>query len=112
MDQEPGKRVLRAFALAGMLAVGGWAVAQSYPTRPIRLVIPFPPGGATDFAGRVLGQYLPSALGQTVVVENRVGGAGVNGAMYVANAEPDGHTLYMGFLGTHAANVSLYASLE
>ena len=109
MDQEPGKRVLRAFALAGMLAVGGWAVAQSYPTRPIRLVIPFPPGGATDTMLRPIADHLSEKLGQPVVLDNRGGAGGTIGTDLVAKAKPDGYTLLVGIISPMAVNVALFA---
>ena len=90
-------RLLAALAIAACAM--GQAMSQGFPSKRIHVIVPYPPGGATDFAGRVLGQYLPAALGQTVVVENRVGGAGVNGAMHVSNAEPDGHTLLVAPVG-------------
>lgn len=93
-------RLLRLLAALAISACAmGQAMSQGFPSKRIHVIVPYPPGGATDFAGRLLGQYLPAALGQTVVVENRVGGAGVNGAMYVANAEPDGHTLLVAPVG-------------
>ena len=72
-------RLLRLLAALAVAACAmGQAMSQGFPSKRIHVIVPYPPGGATDFAGRVLGQYLPAALGQTVVVENRVGGAGVN----------------------------------
>ena len=90
-------RLLAALAVAALAA--GQVAAQGFPSKRIHVIVPYPPGGATDFAGRVLGQYLPAALGQTVVVENRVGGAGVNGALHVSKADPDGHTLLVAPVG-------------
>jgi tripartite-type tricarboxylate transporter receptor subunit TctC len=81
-----------AFAVASV----GAAIAQSYPARPIKLVVPFPPGGPVDVTARILTQQLPRALGQTVVVENRAGAAGSLGAKAVAAADPDGYTLLCG----------------
>ena len=91
--------ILLLAALAIATCAAGQAPAQIFPSKRIHVIVPYPPGGPTDFAGRVLGQYLPAALGQTVVVENRVGGAGTNGAMYVSNADPDGHTLLVAPVG-------------
>lgn len=86
------------------------AVAQeNYPTRPITLVVPYAPGGATDIIGRVIAEELSNSLGQRVVVENRAGAAGSVGAAGVARAAPDGYTLLMGALTSHSINMSLQA---
>jgi tripartite-type tricarboxylate transporter receptor subunit TctC len=76
------------------------AIAQSYPTRPIKLIVPFPPGGPVDVTARIIAQHLPRTLGQTVVVENRAGAAGALGAKAVAGADPDGYTLLCGNIST------------
>ncbi|MCJ9712623.1 tripartite tricarboxylate transporter substrate binding protein, partial [Bordetella hinzii] len=103
-------RRARAVLLAGIagLTVSA-AAAAAYPERPIRLIVPYPPGGATDVIGRVLAQEMTGALGQSVVVENRAGAAGNIGADQVAKANPDGYTLLMGALTSHAINAVLYA---
>lgn len=92
-----------AFALAATAAV-----AQPYPNKSIKLVVPYPPGGATDVIGRVMAQRLTTALGQQVVVDNRGGAGGNIGAEAVAKAAPDGYTLLMGALTSH----SIMATLE
>jgi tripartite-type tricarboxylate transporter receptor subunit TctC len=102
----------RGIALAGLLATlasGAWA--QAYPTKPIRLVVPFPPGGATDILARAVAQKLTDKWGQPVVVDNRPGAGGNIGSELVAKAAPDGYTLEMGTVGTHAINASLYAKM-
>jgi tripartite-type tricarboxylate transporter receptor subunit TctC len=88
------------------------ATAQdNYPDRVITIVVPFPAGGTTDILARVIGQYLSDEFGQQVVIDNRGGAGGNIGSQTVAQAEPDGHTLLMGTVGTHAINASLYASM-
>lgn len=79
-----------------------------YPTKPIKLVVPYPPGGATDVIGRIMARKLAAELGQQVVVDNRSGAAGSIGAGMVANGPADGHTLLMGALTSHSINAALY----
>jgi tripartite-type tricarboxylate transporter receptor subunit TctC len=81
---------------AGLAIASSLAAAQSYPSRPVRLVITYPPGGTTDFVGRPVAQKLSELLGQQVVVDNRGGAGGVIGTMIVAQAPPDGYTLLLG----------------
>lgn len=98
---------------AACLALAGTLPAVSsaaYPDKPIRLVVPYPPGGATDVIGRIVAQGLTDALKQTVVVENRSGATGNIGAAAVANAQPDGYTLLLGALTSHSINAALYGS--
>jgi tripartite-type tricarboxylate transporter receptor subunit TctC len=83
------------------------AFAQTWPDRPIKLVVPFPPGGASDAAGRIYAQYLTGKLGQAVVVENRAGAGGEIGADHVAKSDPDGYTLLLGALGSHSIHAAL-----
>ena len=96
-------------AIAALLAAG--AGAQGYPTRSIRLVVPFPPAGTTDILAREVAQRLSVSLGQSVVIDNRPGAAGNIGSDLVAKSAPDGYTLLMGTVGTHAINPSLYSKM-
>ena len=110
------QRLLHAMAaLAGIAAieVATLSAAQTpaYPMKPIRLVVPFPPGGATDIIARAVAQKLSETWGQSIVVDNRPGAGGNIGTELVAKAPPDGYTLEMGTVGTHAINASLYAKI-
>jgi tripartite-type tricarboxylate transporter receptor subunit TctC len=87
------------------------ADAQSYPSKPIRIIVPFPPGGISDVMSRVFGQKFTETWNQPVIIENRTGAGGNIGAEIVAKSPPDGYTLVMGSIGTHAVNVSLFSKL-
>lgn len=87
------------------------ALAQTYPAKPIKLVVPFPPGGTTDILARAVGGELTKAWGQQVIIDNRPGAGGNIGSEIVARSAPDGYTLLMGTVGTHAINQSLYSKL-
>ena len=105
------KTALR-FAAAALLALAGAAaLAQTYPTRPIKFIVPYPPGGASDVTARLLGQKLSEAYGQPVVIENRPGANGNIALGEVAKAAPDGHTIVMGNVGPNAINAGLYKTL-
>lgn len=104
-------RILSRLLLAALCCAHLPALAQAYPARPVRLIVPFPPGAATDTLGRLLAQKLGEAWGQSVVVDNRPGAGSIVGAEAAAKAAPDGHTLFMGHIGTHGANPALYAKL-
>jgi tripartite-type tricarboxylate transporter receptor subunit TctC len=106
--------VVRAVVAFAVLAVfGQMANGQPhYPTRPITIIVPFAAGGPTDVLARILGHHMSQTLGQQIVVENITGGGGTIGAARVAKAAPDGYTLVMGNLGTHAAAVGLYKNLS
>jgi len=93
------------------LAMVASAGAQPYPSKPIRIVVPFPPGGAVDFYARTVQQPLSDALGQTVVIDNRVGASGMVGADHVAKSAPDGYTLLLGNIASLAINVGIYAKM-
>jgi len=97
--------------LLASIAVPGRVLAQAWPGRPVRLIVPFPPGGSTDILGRSIAQKLQEALGQPFVVENKGGAGGSIGATEAARAAPDGYTLLMGHIGTLAVNPSLYPDL-
>lgn len=96
---------LLAFALASTFALG------QYPAKPVRIIVPFPAGGTTDILARAIGNELQKSLGQPFVIENRAGAGGNIGAEAVAKSAPDGYTLLMGTVGTHAINVSLYPKM-
>jgi len=104
-----------AIAVAATLTLGALpqapALAQSYPARPVTLVVPFPPGGGTDTGGRIIAEQLGKRWNQTVIIDNKGGAAGMIGADIVAKAKPDGYTLLLGNIGTQAINPSLYAKL-
>src|SRR5215212_9169179 len=87
------------------------AHAQAWPSKTIRYIVPFAPGGTTDILGRIVGKGLSETLGQQVIVDNRPGQAGSLGAAELARAAPDGHTLGGGTISSHAINVSLYSKL-
>src|SRR4029077_16827646 len=97
--------------LAAALAMNGGARAQSYPDRPVRMVIAFPAGGTIDTLGRILSQKLTEASGQNVVIENRPGGGGNIGAAAAAKSTPDGYTLHLG-AQTLGVNVTLQPSKD
>ena len=103
--------VATAIAATIMGAAATPVIAQSYPTHPIRLIVPYPPGGGTDFFARVVATDMGASLGQTIVVENRPGAGTLIGAEAVARATPDGYTFLLGDTSTFASNRSLYAKL-
>ncbi|HWL30075.1 MAG TPA: tripartite tricarboxylate transporter substrate binding protein [Burkholderiaceae bacterium] len=104
------KKLLTTFVLSAAALIGAApAVASAeYPTQPIRLVVPFPPGGPTDALARRLAESLAKPLGQPVIVENKAGAGGNIGSEFVANAKPDGYTILFGTSGPLAINISLY----
>ncbi len=106
----PLSLLLRA-CLALFAALPAFAAAQDYPARPIRVVVPFPPGGGSDLLARLLGEKLQAKWGQPLIVENRTGAGGNLAAEFVARAAPDGYTLLLSSPGPVVINKSLYSSL-
>lgn len=101
-----------AFVLAMVLLAGfGPVLASDYPVKPIRLIVPFTPGGSADLLARTLGQKLTENLGQQFIIDNRPGAGGSIGADIAAKATPDGYTLLVGTVSTHAINPALYPSM-
>ena len=105
--------MMRTFAVAVVLALaaGGPALADDYPTHPIRLIVPFAAGGAADSVARIVGKGVGDALGQTVVVEDRGGGGGIIGTEIVRNSDADGYTLLLGQSGPISINPGIYPKL-
>ena len=104
-----GRRLFAASALAlpGLLKLRSASAQSAWPNRPIRLVVPYPPGGASDISGRLQAEVLQKALGSPVVVDNRSGAGGTVGTAHVAQSAPDGYTIFFGSVSTHAANPNL-----
>ena len=107
----------RLFKLAALtLSVAGLhatnVAAQAYPTKAVTFIVPFPPGGGTDVTARTIAKQFAEQSGQSVVVDNRPGAGGVAGALAAKNAAPDGHTLFIGHVGTAAIDVHLRAKME
>ena len=106
---------LGAIASAAVLGAGllthTAAMAQAYPSKPVTIVVPFAAGGTTDILARIVGQALTAELGQPVIVDNRAGAGGNIGASMAAKSPADGYTLFMGTVGTHAINASLYKKM-
>ena len=105
------RRVLRLAVALAALGTSAARAADVWPTRPVRIVVPFTPGGSTDILGRAIARELQETLGQPFIVENRPGAGGSIGATEVARATPDGYTLLMGHIGTLAINPTLYPGL-
>lgn len=115
MDKRKFFHSAAAFGMGLALLSGHLAQAQTaaapYPSKPIRLVVPYPPAGATDVIGRMVAQKLSTELGQQVIVENKGGAGGSIGAAFVANSPPDGYTLLLGALTSHSINSALQPNL-
>jgi tripartite-type tricarboxylate transporter receptor subunit TctC len=106
------RRFLRLAAGAAALPLASRvAGAQAYPSRPITLIVPFPPGGSTDVAARIAADHMSRTLGQQIVIQNVSGAGGTTGSTRAMRADPDGYTILMGQMGTHAASVALYPNL-
>ena len=103
---------LATILVAAAAAIAGPALAQSYPAKPVRLIVPFPPGGNTDVLGRLMAQKLTDALGQQFFVENRPGASGVIGADAAAKSPPDGYTIFFGTTGVLSSAPALRATLS
>ena len=103
--------LLTAIGMTTLALAASAASAQSFPTKPIKIVVPFAAGGTTDLLARAVGAELQKSLGQSVIVDNRPGAGGNIGADVVAKSAPDGYTLLMGTVGTHAINQSLYPKM-
>jgi len=103
---------MRALALLFAALLSVTATAQSWPQKPVKFIVPFPPGGATDIAARLLGEQLTQLWGQSVIVENRGGAGGGVGAAEAARAAPDGYTLFFPSGSVMTANQYVYAQLN
>ena len=101
-------KTLFGVALAALLAMTGAAGAQNFPSRSLTMVVPFAAGGPTDVLGRIIAQRMGEVLGQTVIVENVGGAGGMTGSKRLAEARPDGYTMVLGTVGTHAQSQTLY----
>lgn len=110
MKRRQAASLLAALPLGGTLAWATAARAQSWPDKPLRLVVPYPPGASTDAMGRIVAQAIAGPLGQTVVVDNRGGASGSIGSDQVAKSAPDGYTFVLGTDATHSANYHLSAA--
>jgi tripartite-type tricarboxylate transporter receptor subunit TctC len=105
------KLIAKLFIALTVVIASNFALSQSYPTKTIKLVVPFPPGGPTDIVARPLAQMLGESMKQSVIVENKGGAGGSVAADFVAKSPPDGYTIMVGTVGTHAINGSLYRQL-
>ena len=111
MSQQKFKYSCLLAAVAALCVLSDGAHAQAFPSRPIRIVVPFPPGGTSDILARSIGQKLTEEWGQPVLADNRPGAAGNIASEIVAKSKPDGYTLYINTVGTHAINPAIYASM-
>ena len=102
------KRLLYVILLSTLAALALPAWGDTFPSKPVKIIVPFPPGGGTDILARPLADALSKKWGQPVIIDNRGGAGGNIGTKAAADAEPDGYTLIFGVMGTHAVNQSLY----
>ncbi|MDP3546632.1 tripartite tricarboxylate transporter substrate-binding protein [Phreatobacter sp. HK31-P] len=105
------RHLIAAMAAASVAGLAP-AAAQTFPSRPVTMIIPFAAGGPTDVVGRIVAEAMSRSLGQTVVIENVAGAGGTTGSTRLTGAAPDGHTIMIGHTGTHAASVALYPNLR
>ena len=99
-------------AVAAVAVIGGAAQAQTYPTKPVTMIVPFAAGGPTDIIARIVGEHMSRTLGQQIVIENVAGAGGTTGITRASQATPDGYTVMMGHMGTHGAAPALYPGLK
>jgi tripartite-type tricarboxylate transporter receptor subunit TctC len=102
------RKFLALTALGAFATFSGGAAAETFPARPITIVVPFPAGGPLDVLTRVMSDRMRQSLGQPLVIENVTGAGGTVGVGRVARAAPDGYTLSVGYLGTHALNSAIF----
>src|SRR5262249_10067698 len=100
-----------AAGAAALPSVSRIARAQAYPTRPVTIIVPFAAGGGSDVSARIVGDYMSRTLGQPFIIENVPGAGGTTGSLRAMRARPDGYTILMGHIGTHAFSVSIYPKL-
>src|SRR6476659_5505893 len=105
-------KVFGAALLGALLMAAMPARADDYPSRPITVIVPFPPGGSSDIVMRLVASKVAESIKQPIIIENRSGAAGNVAAMAIKNAAPDGYLLMMGHTGTHAMNSALYKDLK
>ena len=108
---NPLKGALKFSLMIAIAASSVMALAQSFPDRPVTIVVPFPPGGGTDAGARLIAQKLSTRWGQSVIIDNKAGASGMVGSEYVSRAKPDGYTLLIGNIGTFSINPSLYKKM-
>ena len=105
-------KAVRVFAfITGMLCAGGVAWSQAYPAKPVRVIIPFPPGGANDIMARIVFPKLSEQMGQQFIIENRSGAGGTTGSAVAAQSKPDGYTVLIQTVASHTSNPHLYRGL-
>src|SRR5436305_1488252 len=112
---QPTRHFTAAALAAALLLAGAGALAQDsshYPTRPVMMIVPFAPGGASDFVARTIQHGVSEILGQQIVVDNRPGAAGIIGTEVAARAAPDGYTLFLGNVGTLSINPAVYSTMR